>query len=76
MQVKQLRAGAAPHCTLELQPGYQADLRSQDSALVAAAGQNLARYGLQVDPASCSIYAASIGAEPYPYQLCRVAVQR
>lgn len=76
VQVKPLPAGAGPRCTLELQPEYEADLRAQDSALVAAAGQNLARYGLQVDPASCSIYPASIGAEPYPYQLCRVAVQR
>jgi hypothetical protein len=76
VQVKQLPAGASPQCTLELQPEFLGDMRAQDSTIIAAAEQNLARYGLKLDGASCSIYPAAIGAEPYPYQLCRVTVQR
>jgi hypothetical protein len=76
VEVRQLPAGSGTQCTLDLQPQYRSDLQVQDAALVAAATANLAHYGLRVDPASCSIYPAAIGAEPYPYQLCRVSVQR
>jgi hypothetical protein len=66
----------AQHCRLVLQPQYQQDLAAMDRAVVAAAGVSLARYGVVVQPDSCRRHAAAIGAEPAPYQLCRVTETR
>ena len=64
------------HCTLELQPKYRLDLAQLDRDVIAAAEKNLANYGLKLDGTQCRIYPAFIGADPYPYQLCPVAVLR
>lgn len=63
---------SATECTLELPPKYRMDLPELDRGIVAAAAENLARYGLQLNASSCKIYPAAIGADPYPYQLCGV----
>jgi hypothetical protein len=68
----EVRAGR--QCTLELQPQYVVDLAAQDRALMRAARQNLAHYGLKIHDAECKPYAAAIGAEPYPFRLCPVTV--
>jgi len=34
----------------------------------------LQRHGFKLEPESCVVYGSWIGAEPNPYQLCRVAV--
>jgi hypothetical protein len=60
------------HCTLELQPQYVEDLAAKDLAILRAAQENLARYGLKIDEAGCKRYPAAIGAEPYPFRLCPV----
>ncbi|PQO88260.1 hypothetical protein C5614_30410 [Massilia phosphatilytica] len=59
-------------CTLELQPQYVIDLAAQDRAIVQAATQNLARYGLKLDAAGCRHYQAAVGTDPYPIQMCPV----
>jgi hypothetical protein len=64
------------HCQLVLQPQYRQDLPAMDRAVVAAATASLGRYGVTVQPDSCRRHAAAIGAEPAPYQLCRVTESR
>jgi hypothetical protein len=76
VQVQRLAAGPGPRCTLELPPELRRDLPARDRAIVAAAEQALSRYRLALDRASCAVYPAAIGAEPNPYQLCRVTVKR
>jgi hypothetical protein len=71
-----LGASNGQHCALELQPKYRMDLPALDREIIAAAEKNLANYGLKLDGAACKIYPAAIGADPYPYQLCPVAVQQ
>jgi hypothetical protein len=63
-------------CTLELQPQYVIDLAAQDRAVVQAAQQNLARYGLALDAAGCRPYHAAVGTDPYPVLMCPVAAGR
>lgn len=67
--LRQLPAGG---CTFDLLPQHVQDLAALDRATLDEATQHLARYGLQVDGASCSRYAAAMGRQPYPYRLCRV----
>lgn len=67
-----LRPLPAGGCTLDLLPAFQVDLAAQDRAVVQAAAIELARFGLGIDAASCTIYPAAVGREPYPYQWCRV----
>lgn len=59
-------------CTLALLPKHQVDLAAQDRATRAFALQRLALYRLQMEEASCRTYEAWVGADRYPYQLCRV----
>ncbi|NVE01510.1 glycosyltransferase 87 family protein [Massilia sp. BJB1822] len=77
----QYRALPAPDsagqlCTLELLPKHQVDLAAQDRATRAFAQQRLPLYRLQLDEASCRGYEAWVGADRYPYQLCRVTAPR
>jgi hypothetical protein len=65
-------AEVGQQCTLELQPQYMVDLTAQDQAVLHAAQENLAHYGLKIDGASCKKYPAAVGAEPHPFQLCHV----
>jgi hypothetical protein len=58
-------------CTLDLLPEFRVDLAAQDRAIVQTAADDLARFGLDVDAASCVVYPAAVGGEPYPYQWCR-----
>ena len=67
-------APAGQACTLELQPQYLGDLAAQDQAIVEAARQNLSHYGLTLHADACRHYAAAVGAEPYPIQLCPVTL--
>jgi hypothetical protein len=56
-----------------------ADPRDQvekDEAVVKAATQNLARYGLTLDAAGCKRYPAAIGTTPSPVQMCPVTVNK
>lgn len=63
-----------PHyAMLAADPGEQA---AKDEAVVKAATQNLARYGLTLDPAGCKRYPAAIGTSPSPVQMCPVTVNR
>ena len=71
VQVK-VPAADGQACTLELQPQYVIDLAAQDRAIVQAAQQSLARYGLKLDAAGCRTYHAAVGTDPYPIQMCRV----
>ncbi len=63
------------HCMLELPRTLRLDLPALDRTIASAAADKLRGYGLAVDTASCRVYPARIGAEPYPYQLCSVTVQ-
>jgi hypothetical protein len=63
---------AGNRCTLELQPQYVVDLAAQDQAIIRAGQENLARYGLKLDAASCRRYPAAVGTEAHPYHLCVV----
>ncbi|UMR32494.1 glycosyltransferase 87 family protein [Massilia sp. MB5] len=72
VDVKYLAQPSARHCTLELQPRYQMDIAAIDRGTIATSQQHLLRYGLQLDGASCQLYSAQVGADPHPYQLCRV----
>jgi hypothetical protein len=63
---------AGHRCTLELQAQYAVDLAAQDQAIIRAGKENLARYGLTLDAASCRQYPAAVGTEPHPYHLCVV----
>jgi hypothetical protein len=47
-------------------------LAALDREIVGAAARDMARFGLGIDAASCSVYQAAVGKEPYPYQWCRV----
>ena len=67
-----MQAADGHACTLELQPQYVIDLAAQDRAIVQAATENLARYGLKVDAAGCRHYQAAVGTDPYPIQMCPV----
>lgn len=71
-----MAAPAGQACTLELQPQYLSDLAARDQAILEAARQNLAHYGLTVDAESCRHYAAAVGTEPYPIQLCAVSADK
>ena len=71
VQVK-VPAADGQACTLELQPQYVTDLAAQDRAIVQAATQSLARYGLKLDTAGCRHYQAAVGTDPYPIQMCPV----
>jgi hypothetical protein len=62
-------------CTLDLLPEHRLDLAAMDRELIAQLAQRVRQYGLQLDAASCNIYPAAVGKEPYPYQLCRVTPQ-
>lgn len=59
-------------CTIELLSKHRMDLSELNRTTIATAGQVLGRYGLKLDAGSCTIYAAAIGSEAYPYQLCSV----
>ncbi|WP_377702961.1 hypothetical protein [Pseudoduganella sp. UC29_71] len=61
-------------CTLELQARYRLDLEAIDRATEAEAAQLAGQYGVALEPGSCRRYAAAVGAEPYPYRLCRVRI--
>jgi hypothetical protein len=67
-----LRALPAGGCTLELLRQHRQDLAALDRDIVGAASRDMARFGLGVDAASCVVYQAAVGKEPYPYQWCRV----
>ncbi|MRW86869.1 hypothetical protein GJ698_22635 [Pseudoduganella sp. FT26W] len=67
-----LRDLPAGGCTLDLLPEYQIDLAAQDRVQVQAVAADMARFGLGIDAASCVVYQAAVGREPYPYQWCRV----
>lgn len=69
VELRRLPAGG---CTFELLPRHRVDLAAIDRANVAAAASHLGRFGIAFDAASCQAYAAALGREPYPYQLCRV----
>jgi len=71
VQVK-FAAQAGKSCRLELQPQYVDDLAPKDLAILHAAQENLAHYGLEIDPAGCKTYPAAVGAEPRPFRLCPV----
>jgi hypothetical protein len=71
-----LRTLPSGGCTLDLLPQHRQDLAALDREIVGAAARDMARFGLGIDAASCSVYQAAVGKEPYPYQWCRVtAVQ-
>jgi hypothetical protein len=74
VQVKPVKPAfeAGHRCTLELQSQYVVDLAAQDQAIIRAGQENLARYGLKLDAASCRQYPAAVGTEPHPYHLCVV----
>ncbi|NGZ82772.1 cytochrome d ubiquinol oxidase subunit II [Duganella aceris] len=67
-----LRGLPSGGCTLDLPPQHQLDLAALDREIVRTAGRDMARFGLGVDAASCVVYQAAVGKEPYPYQWCRV----
>lgn len=69
-----MRPLPAGGCTLELQARYQLDLAAMDLATEAEAAQQARQYGVEMEPGSCRKYGAAVGAEPYPYRLCRVRV--
>ncbi|MFK3737882.1 hypothetical protein [Massilia sp. TN1-12] len=67
-QVERLPAGG---CTLALPPEQrEVDLDTPNRAIVAAAAQHLAQYGIGVDAASCRTYGAAVARRTYRYQLC------
>ena len=69
-------AGPGRACTLELPQRYLAGLPEQDRAVMRAAQQGLARYGLAIDEAACTTHAAAVGATPFPFRFCPVTVTR
>lgn len=70
--VEMLAQPEGPRCRLALLPQYRIDLAARNRELQQKAAQDLQRYGLRLRPDSCRVHRASIGAEPYPYQLCEV----
>ncbi len=65
------KAGRA-RCELEVLPKYRVDLAQKDRLTLALAEQKLRFYGFRIVAGTCRKYAAFIGKEPYPYQLCEV----
>ena len=45
-----------------------------NEAIVADAAPVLARYGLQLDPATCVQRESWIGTQPHPYRWCPLVV--
>jgi hypothetical protein len=70
-ELRRLPSGA---CTLGLLPRHQEDLAARDRATMDAATHQMRQAGLRVDTASCKVYAAALGREPYPYRLCGASV--
>ncbi|WP_080934107.1 DUF2029 domain-containing protein [Xanthomonas albilineans] len=69
------RAGVevdAGRCRWVLPPEQAIDVAAVDRQIQALAVQQLARYGLALQPDSCQIYQAWIGQERFPYQWCRL----
>jgi hypothetical protein len=71
-QVDTLAQPAAQVCALSLQPQYRKDTAPEDRAMAAEAARRLLPLGLAYDPATCAVYRASVGGEPYPYRMCTV----
>lgn len=75
-EVDRTAAPSGQLCTLALQARYRKDTAPEDRAMEAEAARRLRLIGLAYDPATCVVYRASVGMEPYPYRMCAVgAVQ-
>jgi hypothetical protein len=68
-ELRRLPSGA---CTLEPLPQHREDLAARDRATLDAATYQMRQAGLRIDAASCKVYPAALGREPYPYRLCGV----
>lgn len=74
----EVRPAAAPGraCTLALPRRYLAALPERDRAVMQAARQGLARYGLAIEEGACKTHAAAVGTTPFPFRFCPVTVVR
>lgn len=59
-------------CAFVMLPGDQEDTAAEDRADVAGYAGLFRHYGFQLDPKSCQVYMAWVGAGSTPYQWCRV----
>lgn len=60
------------HCAFAMLPSDQEDTAAEDRAEVVGYAPLFAYYGFQLDPQSCQVYMAWVGAGSTPYQWCRV----
>jgi hypothetical protein len=60
-------------CRWTLLPERAIDIAAGDRQARALADQQLARYGLALQPDSCAVYESWVGQARYPYQWCRVS---
>lgn len=72
---KPVRAALAEHagrCRWTMLPERAIDIAAGDRQALALADQQLARYGLMLQPGTCAVHDAWVGQARFPYQWCRV----
>ncbi|MEB1529813.1 hypothetical protein [Xanthomonas sp. WHRI 7945] len=62
----------AGRCRWAMLPERAIDIAAGDRQALALADQQLARYGLALQPGTCAVYASWVGQARFPYQWCRV----
>ncbi len=60
-------------CQWTMLPERAIDIAAGDRAARALADQQLAGYGLALQPETCAVYASWVGQARFPYQWCRVS---
>ncbi len=70
--VDQTAQAAEYRCELKLLRYDQGQVADVNLHLLAQYQGDLLPYGFEIDPASCTGYAAYIGTGAYPYRLCRI----
>lgn len=73
---KPVRAGLAEHagrCQWTMLPERAIDIAAGDREALVLADQQLARYGLALQPDTCAVYESWVGQARFPYQWCRVS---